>query len=81
MAPQLFRELGFDVTFIGDAPDGRNINLAAGRPRPRCSRGRCEQGGFRLGVAFDGDGDRAIFVDTRAASWTATPSCSCARSS
>src|SRR6476469_672979 len=27
VAPRLFRELGFDVTFIGDTPDGRNINL------------------------------------------------------
>ena len=62
VAPQLFRELGFDVTFIGDAPDGRNINLHCGSTHPEMLARTVRQGGFRLGVAFDGDGDRAIFV-------------------
>jgi phosphoglucosamine mutase len=63
VAPQLLRELGFDVTFIGDAPDGRNINLHCGSTHPEMLARTVRQGGFRLGVAFDGDGDRAIFVD------------------
>jgi phosphoglucosamine mutase len=62
VAPQLFRELGFDVTFLGDAPDGRNINLHCGSTHPEMLARTVRQGGFRLGVAFDGDGDRAIFV-------------------
>ena len=63
VAPRLFRELGFDVTFIGDTPDGRNINLHCGSTHPETLVRTVVDGGFRLGVAFDGDGDRAIFVD------------------
>jgi phosphoglucosamine mutase len=62
VAPRLFRELGFDVTFLGDAPDGRNINLHCGSTHPEMLARTVREGGFRLGVAFDGDGDRAIFV-------------------
>jgi len=62
-APALFRGLGFDTVLIGNEPDGRNINLACGSTHPeRLARAVVERG-CRLGVAFDGDGDRAIFVD------------------
>ena len=65
VAPRLFRELGFDLVAIGDSPDGRNINLECGSTRPdRLARTVVDRG-CRLGVAFDGDGDRAIFVDHR----------------
>ena len=64
VAPRLFRELGFDVTVIGASPDGRNINLDCGSTHPEAARRRrSARSGCRLGVAFDGDGDRAIFVD------------------
>jgi phosphoglucosamine mutase len=63
VAPKLFRGYGFDVTTIGDQPDGRNINLESGSTHPERLRNLVREGGFRLGVAFDGDGDRAIFVD------------------
>jgi phosphoglucosamine mutase len=63
VAPRLFRELGFDVTVIGDQPDGRNINLECGSTHPERLSALVRDGGFRMGVAFDGDGDRAIFVD------------------
>jgi phosphoglucosamine mutase len=63
VAPRLFRELGFDVTVIGDQPDGRNINLDCGSTHPERLSALVREGGFRMGVAFDGDGDRAIFVD------------------
>jgi len=63
VAPRLFRELGFDVTVIGDEPDGRNINLDCGSTHPERLGELVRQGGHRMGVAFDGDGDRAIFVD------------------
>ncbi len=62
-APQLFRELGFDVTVVGAEPDGRNINLNCGSTRPELLQDTVRAGGHRLGVAFDGDGDRALFVD------------------
>jgi phosphoglucosamine mutase len=78
VAPKLFTDLGFDVHLLGNAPDGRNINLRlrlhASRPAGRDRR----RDGCRMGVAFDGDGDRAIFVDADGPSWTATPCCSCA---
>src|SRR4029077_3642977 len=63
VAPRLFRELGFDVAVIGDRPDGRNINLDCGSTHPERLVALVREGGHRMGVAFDGDGDRAIFVD------------------
>jgi phosphoglucosamine mutase len=63
VAPRLFRELGFDVSVIGDEPDGRNINLHCGSTHPERLAAVVREGGHRMGVAFDGDGDRAIFVD------------------
>jgi len=63
VAPRLFRELGFEVTVIGDQPDGRNINLDVGSTHPERLAALVREGGHRMGVAFDGDGDRAIFVD------------------
>jgi phosphoglucosamine mutase len=65
VAPRLFGELGFDVTCIGVAPDGRNINLGCGSTAPESLGRVVVEGGYRLGIAFDGDGDRAIFVDGR----------------
>jgi phosphoglucosamine mutase len=63
VAPRLFRELGFDVSLIGNEPNGRNINLDCGSTHPEKLAALVRQGGHRLGVAFDGDGDRAILVD------------------
>ena len=63
VAPRLFREFGFDVAVMGDQPDGRNINLDCGSTHPEKLSALVREGGHRLGVAFDGDGDRAIFVD------------------
>jgi phosphoglucosamine mutase len=63
VAPRLFRELGFDVTVIGSEPNGRNINLNCGSTHPEHLARQVREGGHRVGVAFDGDGDRAIFID------------------
>lgn len=63
VAQKLFRELGFDVHAIGSSPDGRNINLECGSTHPELLAAAVRDRGCRLGVAFDGDGDRAIFVD------------------
>jgi phosphoglucosamine mutase len=63
VAPQLFRELGFDLTVMGAEPDGRNINKGVGSTHPDKLAALVRQGDYRLGVAFDGDGDRAILVD------------------
>jgi phosphoglucosamine mutase len=63
LAPALLRSLGFDVTAVGCAPDGRNINLGCGSTHPDGLARLVVARGCDLGVAFDGDGDRAIFVD------------------
>ncbi len=63
VAPELFRELGLDVHCIGCSPDGRNINLRCGSTAPALLAQTVVDGGYHLGIAFDGDGDRAIFVD------------------
>ncbi len=63
VAPELFSSLGADVHLIGCEPDGRNINAGVGSTAPQALAAAVTAGGYRLGVAFDGDGDRAIFVD------------------
>ena len=63
IAPALFRNLGFDVQTIGISPDGRNINLNCGSTHLEGLAGAVVASKARLGVAFDGDGDRALFVD------------------
>jgi phosphoglucosamine mutase len=63
VAPELFRGFGMDVVLMGNHPDGRNINLRCGSTHPERLAQLVVEKGCRTGVAFDGDGDRAIFVD------------------
>ena len=63
VAPRLFQEMGFEVSGIGVEPDGRNINLGCGSTAPDKLARLVVEGQYALGVAFDGDGDRAILVD------------------
>ena len=65
VAPELFNSLGFETVVIGNRPDGRNINLGCGSTHPQRLAEAVVARGCALGVAFDGDGDRAIFVDHR----------------
>ena len=65
VAPELFNSLGFDTIVIGNRPDGRNINLGCGSTQPEHLAETVVARGSAMGVAFDGDGDRAIFVDHR----------------
>jgi phosphoglucosamine mutase len=65
LAPQAFSELGAEVTAIGDAPDGTNINVDCGATDLRALARVVRDGGFDLGIAFDGDGDRMLAVDER----------------
>jgi phosphoglucosamine mutase len=62
LGPQLFRSLGANVISINDAPDGRNINANCGSLHPEGLQKRVVAEGAALGVAFDGDADRALFV-------------------
>ncbi|HJO39982.1 MAG: phosphoglucosamine mutase [Vicinamibacterales bacterium] len=65
VAPRLFDELGFDLVRLGCEPNGRNINDGCGSTHPEPLAQFVAAHGCRLGVAFDGDGDRAILVDHR----------------
>ena len=62
-APEIFRRLGARVDVIADAPDGRNINDGCGSTHIESLRERVVSGGYELGFAFDGDGDRVLAVD------------------
>jgi phosphoglucosamine mutase len=63
VAPQLFTGLGFAAEVIAAQPDGRNINLHCGSTHPEWLARTVVERRAEMGVAFDGDGDRAIFVD------------------
>jgi phosphoglucosamine mutase len=65
VAPQLLMGLGIELVVIGDEPDGHNINLNCGSTHPEGLAKLVVERECDMGVAFDGDGDRAIFVDNR----------------
>ncbi len=62
LAPALFERLGAAVERIHCAPDGRNINLHCGSQHLESLRERVMETRADLGVAFDGDADRAMFI-------------------
>jgi phosphoglucosamine mutase len=62
LGPALFRSLGADVVTMGVYPDGRNINDGCGSLYLEGLQERVVAERARLGVAFDGDADRALFV-------------------
>ena len=62
VAPAVLKSLGADVHVICAAPTGRNINASCGAVHPEMLAQEMKRGGFDFGVAFDGDGDRSLFV-------------------
>ncbi len=63
VGPLVLRELGARVDAIGVEPNGTNINDGIGSTHPEALQRRVRETGSDLGVAFDGDGDRVLFVD------------------
>ncbi len=63
IAPAVFRRVGAEVLVIHDQPNGRNINEGAGALHPERLAEVVVERKADFGVAFDGDADRAIFVD------------------
>jgi phosphoglucosamine mutase len=63
IAPEVLRRVGANVRVINDQPNGRNINENAGALTPEGLGKVVVQQKAHFGVAFDGDADRAIFVD------------------
>jgi phosphoglucosamine mutase len=64
-AAPLLTRMGFHLVTLGDRPNGRNINLGSGSTHPANLAAVVVGRKCRIGVAFDGDGDRAILVDQR----------------
>jgi phosphoglucosamine mutase len=62
LGPELFRSLGANVVSMGVSPDGRNINAGCGSLHLDGLQKRMLSERAQLGVAFDGDADRALFV-------------------
>lgn len=63
VGPNTMRELGAEVISIGDQPNGTNINEACGSMDPLVMQQHVKGEQADIGIAFDGDGDRVIFVD------------------
>ncbi len=63
VAPAVFDELGATVVPMGTTPDGININDRVGSTAPEALQQRVLAEQADLGIAFDGDGDRLLFVD------------------
>lgn len=65
IAPSVFRELGATVECVGIEPDGFNINRDIGSTHPAQLQKSVLEHSADMGIAFDGDGDRVLFVDHR----------------
>jgi len=65
LAPQIFRELGAEITVLHDSPDGVNINVDCGSTHPKAMGAIVRELGADAGAAFDGDADRVMFADSR----------------
>jgi phosphoglucosamine mutase len=63
VAPEIFRRLGASIDALATQPDGRNINDGVGSTHVETLAAEVTAGGYDLGFAFDGDGDRVLAVD------------------
>lgn len=63
VAPNVFRELGAQVTVLSAQPDGLNINENCGSTHMGALQAAVLAGHADLGIGFDGDGDRVLMVD------------------
>jgi len=65
IAPSVFSELGAKVIPLAAEPNGMNINRGCGSTKTEALKERVTELGADLGIAFDGDGDRVMFIDHR----------------
>src|SRR5204863_4848735 len=63
VGPEVLEELGAEVVSLGIDPDGSNINQGCGALHPEGLQAAVRRHGAHVGLALDGDADRAIFVD------------------
>ena len=66
VAPKVFKELGAEIIVLSDQPDGTNINKNCGSTDIKLLQKEVIKNKADFGIAFDGDGDRLIFVDENA---------------
>ena len=62
VGPTLFRELGAELTVLGAAPNGRNINEGVGALHPENAAAAVRERGADIGICLDGDADRCILI-------------------
>lgn len=62
VAPMVLRELGATIEVIGNKPDGMNINARCGAVHPELLQEQVLRHKADLGIALDGDADRAVFI-------------------
>lgn len=65
VAALVFDEVLDDLHFIGDSPDGININRDVGSTSVEAVQRSVRQFKADIGITFDGDGDRVLFIDDR----------------
>jgi len=65
VAPNVFHELGAEIISIGNKPNGLNINEQVGSTHPQALQKAVVEYQADLGIAFDGDGDRVMMVDSQ----------------
>ncbi len=65
IAPSVFSELGAKVIPVAADPNGTNINRGCGSTKTDLLKEKVMELGADIGIAFDGDGDRVMFVDHR----------------
>jgi phosphoglucosamine mutase len=64
VAPRVMTALGAEIVPIGCSPNGKNINDGCGSTHPELLTVTVKAIGAHLGIAFDGDGDRVLMVDS-----------------
>lgn len=62
-ARKLFSRFALNVDYINDTPNGVNINNHCGSTHIEMLAEKVREGGYALGLAFDGDADRCLAVD------------------
>ena len=65
IAPRIFQELGYKAISLNASPDGKNINKGCGSLYPEQLAKYVVESGADMGIAYDGDADRAIWVDEK----------------
>ena len=64
IAPRLLRKLGADVIVTNASPNGTNINANCGAVHVDALRNAMRNASAEFGVAYDGDGDRSMFMSS-----------------